>query len=217
MAATALRTPALRLQPTTVPPGPAAPEPPPAARAGGRPGAVPAGPAGRLPAAPARGWRWSVAVVVAVRPPGHRCRGQVRRRCPLRRRRPLAHLGRRLERGRGGCAATVVVQPGDTLWSIAADVAPDADVRITVDQLIALNGAQPDRRRPGARRSRAEPRGRAGSVRRCAVPAVVPSTTRSSTRARPTTARRSGAGARASTAAAGSPPSSASRRRRSSS
>ena len=36
-----------------------------------------------------------------------------------------------------------MVQPGDTLWSIAADVAPDADVRITVDQLIALNGASP--------------------------------------------------------------------------
>jgi len=40
-------------------------------------------------------------------------------------------------------APSVVVQPGDTLWSIAADVAPDADVRITVDQLIALNGASP--------------------------------------------------------------------------
>ena len=34
-------------------------------------------------------------------------------------------------------ARTVVVQPGDTLWSIAAAVAPDADVRITVDQLVA--------------------------------------------------------------------------------
>jgi LysM domain len=45
----------------------------------------------------------------------------------------------------GGVAAapTLVVQPGDTLWSIAADVAPDADVRITVDQLIALNGSTP--------------------------------------------------------------------------
>ena len=42
-----------------------------------------------------------------------------------------------------GVAPTVVVQPGDTLWTIAADVAPDADVRITVDQLIALNGASP--------------------------------------------------------------------------
>ena len=42
-----------------------------------------------------------------------------------------------------GPASTLVVQPGDTLWSIAADVAPDADVRITVDQLIELNGASP--------------------------------------------------------------------------
>ena len=40
-----------------------------------------------------------------------------------------------------GVAPTVVVQPGDTLWTIAAAVAPDADVRITVDELIALNGA----------------------------------------------------------------------------
>lgn len=37
--------------------------------------------------------------------------------------------------------ATVVVQPGDTLWSIAAAVAPGSDVRVTVDRLIALNGA----------------------------------------------------------------------------
>ena len=40
-------------------------------------------------------------------------------------------------------ASTVVVEPGDTLWSIAAAVAPDADVRITVDQLLALNGSSP--------------------------------------------------------------------------
>jgi len=39
--------------------------------------------------------------------------------------------------------ATVVVQPGDTLWTIAAAVAPEADVRITVDQLQALNGRSP--------------------------------------------------------------------------
>jgi len=43
----------------------------------------------------------------------------------------------------GVAAPSVVVQPGDTLWSIAADVAPDTDVRITVDQLIALNGSSP--------------------------------------------------------------------------
>jgi hypothetical protein len=39
--------------------------------------------------------------------------------------------------------ATVVVQPGDTLWTIAAAAAPGTDVRITVDQLVALNGAAP--------------------------------------------------------------------------
>ena len=43
----------------------------------------------------------------------------------------------------GVAAPSVVVQPGDTLWSIAAEIAPDADPRITVDQLIALNGASP--------------------------------------------------------------------------
>ena len=36
-----------------------------------------------------------------------------------------------------------VVRPGDTLWSIAAAVAPDVDVRITVDRLVARNGAGP--------------------------------------------------------------------------
>jgi Tfp pilus assembly protein FimV len=38
---------------------------------------------------------------------------------------------------------TVVVRPGDTLWTIAAAVAPDVDVRITVDRLVALNGSAP--------------------------------------------------------------------------
>lgn len=37
----------------------------------------------------------------------------------------------------------VVVRPGDTLWSIAEAVAPDVDVRITVDRLVELNGGQP--------------------------------------------------------------------------
>jgi nucleoid-associated protein YgaU len=35
---------------------------------------------------------------------------------------------------------TVVVQPGDTLWSIAREVAPDEDVRITVYEIRKLNG-----------------------------------------------------------------------------
>ena len=33
-----------------------------------------------------------------------------------------------------------VVQPGETLWSIAEQVAPDGDVRATVDRLADLNG-----------------------------------------------------------------------------
>jgi len=39
--------------------------------------------------------------------------------------------------------AVHVVQPGDTLWSIARDVQPSADVRLTVDRLVALNGGAP--------------------------------------------------------------------------
>jgi LysM domain len=35
---------------------------------------------------------------------------------------------------------TYVVQPGDTLWSIAASVAPDSDPRPVVDALRAVNG-----------------------------------------------------------------------------
>ena len=37
-------------------------------------------------------------------------------------------------------AVEYVVQPGDTLWSIAADVAPDADRRVVVDRLASVNG-----------------------------------------------------------------------------
>ena len=40
-------------------------------------------------------------------------------------------------------APSVVVRPGDTLWTIASRIAPDADVRITVDRLQALNGHDP--------------------------------------------------------------------------
>jgi nucleoid-associated protein YgaU len=35
---------------------------------------------------------------------------------------------------------SVVVQPGDTLWSIAANAAGDDDVREVVDRIQALNG-----------------------------------------------------------------------------
>jgi LysM repeat protein len=37
---------------------------------------------------------------------------------------------------------SVVVQPGDTLWSIAAEVAGTDDVREVVDRIQELNGLQ---------------------------------------------------------------------------
>jgi len=43
----------------------------------------------------------------------------------------------------GTPSEVLVVQPGDTLWSIARDLEPDADVRLTVDRLVDLNGGAP--------------------------------------------------------------------------
>lgn len=34
---------------------------------------------------------------------------------------------------------TVVVQPGQTLWQLAARIAPDSDPRVTVQRLVELN------------------------------------------------------------------------------
>jgi nucleoid-associated protein YgaU len=36
--------------------------------------------------------------------------------------------------------AVYVVQPGDTIWSIAHDLDPSGDTRATVDRIVALNG-----------------------------------------------------------------------------
>ena len=36
-----------------------------------------------------------------------------------------------------------VVRPGDTLWSLAGDLAPGLDRRVAVDDLLALNGERP--------------------------------------------------------------------------
>lgn len=43
----------------------------------------------------------------------------------------------------GTSSAVHVVQPGDTLWSIAGEINPGGDVRVTVDQLKELNGSAP--------------------------------------------------------------------------
>ena len=40
-----------------------------------------------------------------------------------------------------GPVAVHLVQPGETLWEIAAEVAPDRDPRAVVDELIELNGS----------------------------------------------------------------------------
>ena len=40
----------------------------------------------------------------------------------------------------GRAASGYVVQPGDTLWSIARRLQPEGDVRPLVDQLVDLNG-----------------------------------------------------------------------------
>ena len=80
---------------------------------------------------------------------------------PLRSRRelPLRHLGRwavvalavvaislglaKVALGDAGSTQTVVVvQPGDTLWGIAAARYPGDDVRVRVDEIERLNGLQ---------------------------------------------------------------------------
>jgi nucleoid-associated protein YgaU len=45
--------------------------------------------------------------------------------------------------------SSVVVQPGDTLWSIASAVAEGADVRGVVDEIQELNGLDGAALRPG--------------------------------------------------------------------
>jgi len=47
-------------------------------------------------------------------------------------------------------ASTVVVEPGDTLWSIARSVAPDEDTRAVVDAIVELNGLDSVDLLPGA-------------------------------------------------------------------
>jgi hypothetical protein len=53
---------------------------------------------------------------------------------------PLAASERPTSNGASPGAAAYVVQPGDTLWSIARRVRPGADPRPLVDRLVALHG-----------------------------------------------------------------------------
>lgn len=47
--------------------------------------------------------------------------------------------------------ATVVVEPGDSLWSIARSVAPDADARAVVQELLERNRLDSSQVRIGER------------------------------------------------------------------
>jgi hypothetical protein len=143
MAATALQLPTLRLQPATVPPGPGRPARP-ALRVleGGR------APSRLAQQAVYRRRRLVVAMVaagativllLAAAAVAGTAGGD-----PSPAAGALSPTSAAAASAAGVAApSTVVVQPGDTLWTIAAAVAPDADVRITVDQLQALNGRTP--------------------------------------------------------------------------
>jgi hypothetical protein len=54
---------------------------------------------------------------------------------------PLAHAAPSGPAATSAVTRTVVVQPGDTLWTIARRVQPDGDVRPLVDQLVAAHGS----------------------------------------------------------------------------
>jgi hypothetical protein len=128
MASTALQLTTLRLQPTTVPPGPGHPSRPRLRVLDG----------GRAPAQLAQQARYrrrrlvvglAFVAVVALTLLATSAVARIAGGAPTS--------------AAGGPSPTVVVQPGDTLWTIAAAVAPDTDVRITVDRLVALNGSSP--------------------------------------------------------------------------
>jgi hypothetical protein len=140
MAATALQ---LRLQPTTVPPGPGRP-PRPALRVleGGR---APSRVAQQAVYRRRRLLVAAVAVVVMVLTTllAASAAARIAGGDPSAAGVPSPTSAAATSAAGVAAPATMVVQPGDTLWTIAAAAAPDADVRITVDQLVALNGPAP--------------------------------------------------------------------------
>jgi hypothetical protein len=143
MASTALQITPLRLQPTTVPPGPGRPNRPSLRVLEG----------GRAPSRLAQQARYrrrrlvvAVAVLGAVVLSVLLAAAAAARLAggdPLSAAGPSPTSAAAASAAEVAAPATAVVQPGDTLWTIAAAVAPDVDVRITVDQLVALNGSSP--------------------------------------------------------------------------
>lgn len=129
MSATALQLHHPHLQPTTVPPGPGRPSRPPLrVLAGGR---APE----RLAQQAVYRRRRLVAAVLAV--------AVLAAVLLLASAAVARNAGGVPSSAAGDPSPTVVVQPGDSLWSIAAAAAPDVDVRVTVDRIVALNGGGP--------------------------------------------------------------------------
>jgi len=54
-------------------------------------------------------------------------------------------------RGSSAHLRHVVVEPGDTLWTIASAAAPGTDPRATVDRIVSLNGLRGATVAPGQR------------------------------------------------------------------
>lgn len=132
MASTALQISPIHLQPTTLPPGPGRPPRPTLRLIEG----------GRAPSRLARQATFRrrrllvgvvlVAVVAAVLLLASAAMARIAGGAPSSAAGASSHA-----------PASVVVHPGDTLWSIAAEIAPEVDIRITVDQLVAINGSAP--------------------------------------------------------------------------
>jgi hypothetical protein len=142
MASTALQISPLRLQPTTVPPGPGRPTRPPLRVLEG----------GRAPSRLAQRARYRrrrlvvaavVLAMVVLSVLAAAAAARIAGGEPLSAAGPSPTSAAATRAAEVAAPATAVVQPGDTLWTIAAAVAPDVDVRITVDQLVALNGSAP--------------------------------------------------------------------------
>jgi nucleoid-associated protein YgaU len=71
----------------------------------------------------------------ATRPIRMQARPAARTASPVR----LTRRGRRLLRTTSSATASVIVQPGDTLWSVAKSVAPQDDPRATIERIATLN------------------------------------------------------------------------------
>jgi hypothetical protein len=120
-----------RLQPTTVPPGPGAPRRP----------ALRVIEGGRAPGRQAQQAVYQRRRIVAVALAGLLVAAVLL----------LASAAMARPAGGGAPASAAgssapaihIVQPGDTLWSIARQLDPGADVRLTVDRLVDLNGGAP--------------------------------------------------------------------------